>query len=75
MGELLITKGANINAENIIYPIIELFFIINGIFDGKKNFNHNNKTPLHYAVEYNSKEIVELLLSKGAIFEEEDLKY
>ena len=28
--------------------------------------NQKNKTPLHYAAEKNSKEIGELLISKGA---------
>ena len=31
----------------------------------KRQMNKKNSTPLHWAVENNSKEIVELLLSKG----------
>ena len=31
IGELLISKGADINAKNIIYLIIKTLFLINGI--------------------------------------------
>ena len=31
MGELLISKGANINARNIIYQIMQRVYLIKGI--------------------------------------------
>ena len=34
-----------------------------------------NKTPLHFAVENNSKEIVKLLISKGAKVNAKDIIY
>ena len=38
-------------------------------------YNQKNKTPLHYAAEKNSKEIGELLISKGANMNEKDINY
>ena len=37
--------------------------------------NHMNKTPLHYAAGNNSKEIGELLISKGADINAKDIIY
>ena len=37
--------------------------------------NQKNKTPLHYAVENNSKEIGEILISKGADINAKDIIY
>ena len=37
--------------------------------------NHMNKTPLHYAIEYNSKEMEEMLISKGANINAKDSFY
>ena len=37
--------------------------------------NKNNKTPLHYAAEGNSKEIGELLISKGVDIDAKDTIY
>ena len=34
-----------------------------------------NKTPLHYAAENNSKEIGEVLISKGADINAKDINY
>ena len=66
MCELLISKGADINAKNIIYWKIILLFKIKVIYNNQRKFNQQNGTPLHYAAEKNSKEIGELLISKGA---------
>ena len=35
----------------------------------------NNKSPIHYAAKYNSKEIRELLISKGADINAKDIIY
>ena len=37
--------------------------------------NHKNETPLHYAAYYNSKEIVEILISEGAYINAKDIIY
>ena len=66
MGELLISKGADINAKNVIRQyIISSFSIIMKQIKGR-NLNKNNYTPLHSAVHHYSVRMGELLISKGA---------
>ena len=61
IGDLLISKGANINAKTK---------------EGSYNFgDKGSKTPLHYAAEKNSTEIGELLISKGADINAKDMFY
>ena len=55
MGELLILKGADMNAKT--KDIKKM--------NGKIRF-HGGMAPLHYAANNNAKEIGELLISKGA---------
>ena len=43
-----------------------LFFIIKIIYNISRKWNNKNQTPLHFAAKSNSKEIGELLISKGA---------
>ena len=38
-----------------------------------RKLNKKNKTPLHYVVQNNSKEIGELLISKGAYVKATDI--
>ena len=38
-----------------------------------KKLNKKNITPLHYAIEKNSKEMIELLVSKGADINAKDI--
>ena len=61
MFEILISKGADINAQTC----------------EKKGFfkERGGKTPLHFAAEKNSKEIGELLISKGADINAKDINY
>ena len=66
MGELLISKGANINAKNIIHQYIDSSFLIILKQIKETNLNKNNWTPLHYALNYKSDKMGELLISKGA---------
>ena len=66
MGELLISKGADINAKDIIHQYIDSSFLISMKQIKERNLNKNNKTPLHVAAERNSDKIGELLISKGA---------
>ena len=39
------------------------------------NFGYGERTPLHFAVQYNSKEMFKLLLLKGADINEVDITY
>ena len=66
IGELLISKGADINAKNIIHQNIFVLFLIMMIQIKGRNLNKNNYTPLHYAAEKDSIKMAELLISKGA---------
>ena len=66
MGELLISKGAIINAKDIIYQYMNHFFLIILKQIKERNLNKNNKTPLHYAARNDSNKMGELLISKGA---------
>ena len=75
MGELLISKGADINAKGIIHQIIIKFFLIMNIEIKGTNLNLNNKTPLHIAAESDSNKIGELLISKGADINAKDIIY
>ena len=38
-------------------------------------FDFKNTTPLHYAAETNSKEMIEILISKGADINAKDIIY
>ena len=75
MLEILISKGADINAKNIIYLIILILFFINTIWKKSRKLNKKNQTPLHMAAGKNSKEIGELLISKGADINAKDIIY
>ena len=66
MLDLLISKGADINAKDIIYLNLKILFLIKEIWNKQRTFNKKNKTSLHYAAMYNSIESVEILISKGA---------
>ena len=74
IGELLISKGADLNAKDIIYQIMKNYFsiIINKIKE--RNLNKNNRTPLHIAAT-NSIKIGELLISKGADINAKNIIY
>ena len=54
---------------------IAILFSINGIYDKEKKFFNKNRTPLHYAAENNSKEVFELLISKGADIDAKGIIY
>ena len=41
-------------------------FLINIIFNKERKFNEKNFTPLHLAIHFNAKEMIEILISKGA---------
>ena len=64
MGELLISKGADINAKDIIHQNIFVLFLIIEIQIKGRNLNKNNSTPLKCA--NNKSQMRQLLLSKGA---------
>ena len=73
--ELLMKKGANINATDIKFPNISLSFLIKMIWKNGKKLNKNNWTPLYFATWNNSKEIGEILISKGANVTVKDINY
>ena len=64
MGELLISKGAEINAKTIIHQNIIVLFLIIIIQIKERNLDNYNRTPFQCA-SYGSK-MKELLISKGA---------
>ena len=75
MAELLISKGANINLGHIIYQKMIVFLkkimvLYNRFW--KLNYHY---PPLHFAAENNSKEIGEILISKGADINAKDIIY
>ena len=73
MGELLISKGADINAKNILHQNINSSSSIIIIQSKERNLNMNNKTPLDYAAINNSIKVGELLISKGADINAKDI--
>ena len=75
MGELLISKGADINAKNIVHQYINSSFLIIMKQIKERNLNKNNKTPLHYAAYNDSNKIGEILISKGADINAKDIIY
>ena len=69
------TKGADINTKDIIYLNIEILFLINLLYNKERKLNQKNKTPLHFAALKDSKEIGEILISKGANINAIDIIY
>ena len=65
-------KETNINKMGIIYQNLTIFFLIRIIQKRRKILNYKNWTSLHYAAIHNSKEIAELLISKGANLNAQD---
>ena len=66
IGEILISKGANINTKDIIYLNFRILFLFNLISNKLRKLYKQNETPLHYVALNNSEEMLELLISKGA---------
>ena len=75
MGELLISKGADINAKDIIYQNLIVLFLIMIIEIKERNLIENNNTPLHIALEKGLDKTGELLISKGADINKKDIIY
>ena len=75
IGELFISKGADVNAATIIYSNIILSFLIMIIEIQERNLNKNNRTPLHIALNNKLDKIGELLISKGADINAKDIIY
>ena len=61
--------------EIIQYHNYEAFDLIDRLFNVNSIFSDKNKTTLHYAAQYNSKEIGEVLISKGADFNAKGIIY
>ena len=66
MLEILISKGADINAQAFVNQNIQILFLINIIYNISRNFNYKNETPLYYALQNHFKGIGDILKSKGA---------
>ena len=75
IGELLISKGADINAKDITFLYIEIIIWITGINNKKRKEKKKNQTPLHTATIYASKDILELLIAKGSDINAKDIIY
>ena len=75
IGELLISKGSDINAKSIIYQNIIVLFLIMVNQIKERNLNKNNWTPLHEAAYKDSNKIGEILISKGADINAKDIIY
>ena len=73
MGELLISKGADINAKDIIHQYMNLSFLIMEKQINERNFNRNKKTPLYFVAMKDSIKMGELLISKGADINAKDI--
>ena len=75
IGELLISKGADINAKDIIYQITNKSFLIILKEIKERNLNLNNRTPLLIALENKSDKIGEFLIAKGADINAKNIIY
>ena len=75
MGELLISKGADVNAKDIIDQNSKSSFLIMTFQFKEKNLNQNNWAPLHWATINDSIKMGELLIAKGADINAKDIIY
>ena len=75
MGQLLISKGADINATDIIYQRIIIIFLIRIIYNKLRKLNQKNLTPLHIAAKNNAPELGESMILKGAYLNVKDIHY
>ena len=66
MLELLISKGADINAKDEYYCKMQILLLVIWLLNNIRKFKKFQKTPLHIAVKFNFKEILIILISKGA---------
>ncbi len=66
MGELLISKEANINAKDTSKQNIIVLFLLIMKQIKERNLNRNNKTPLHIAFEKKLYQMIDLLILNGA---------
>lgn len=51
-GEYLISKGANLNAQDISKQNTIILLLINKIHNKSRKFNSNNSAPISYAKYY-----------------------
>ena len=64
--ESLINKWEDINSKDMNYYMMNSYFLTIIIYLKERNYSNNNNMPIHIAVEQNSVQRLELLLSKGA---------
>ena len=72
---ILLKTGKYINAKDIIYLNIIILFKINIIWNKLRKFNKKNLAILHYVAINNSKDIGEVLISKGANINAKNIIY
>ena len=75
IGELLISKGADINAIDVKNQFIISLYLITIVKHYLRKLKLRYFAPIHYATENNSKEMLELLISKGADINATDVKF
>ena len=74
--ELLISKGADINAIDMYYHnVIIMFFFINIYYMKERKLKNNYWTPLFYAALVVLKKLSELLILHGANINGKDIIY
>ena len=75
MVEILICKGADINAKNIYKLNMFKLFLIKINLKRERKLKEENMTPIHYAARFNYKEIGEILISKGVDINVKEIIY
>ena len=75
IGELLISNGANINAIDIIFLTMIVFFLSKTIDKKPRKLNRKNQTMLHYAAKGNAIWMGTKLLSRGVDIDAIDIIY
>ena len=75
MLELLISKGSDINKTDIHSLNIMLLFFINQMKYKRRILPKKNLSLLHYVARFNLKEVGEILISKGADINAQNIIY
>ena len=75
IGELLLSKGANINSQDFDQQNLTKYLYKNELNATEGESKKMNRTPFYWAATNNSKEMVDLLISKGADFNLKNVFY
>ena len=63
------------NIKSIMHPNILLLFSMKRILNRERKYHHKNEMPIHYTIDNNSRDMLELLISKGADINAKDIVY